>query len=380
MGQRSAKRFLFLVAAVALLLGCGRPSAAPPETWPTQGWQTSSPEQQGMDSELLADMLEAILDQNHAIDSVTVIRHGYMVADATIHPFKPDTKHVIYSCTKSVVSALVGIAIEQGAIEGVDQPVLSVWPDRTVANLDANKEAMTLEHLLTMSAGLECRDSYLYRWQGLREMEQTGDWIQFMLDLPMIEEPGERFEYCNGASFLLSAIVQETTGVSALDFASKHLFGPLGITDVDWTPNPQGISIGWSRIHMKPHDMAKIGYLYLHKGLWDGRQVVPADWVQSSTRKHISATLQDGYGYQWWVAGSDYSMALGYAGQFIYVVPDKDMVVVFVSDLEEQDFYVPQNLLDEYIIPAARSTRPLPGNPDGLARLESRVQDLSMAH
>ena len=236
---------------------------------------------------------------------------------------------------------------------------------------------MTLEDVLTMATGLECRDSYLYRWRGLQQMRRTDDWAQFMLDLPMAEEPGDRFEYCNGASFLLSAILQEATGKTAAEFAGEHLFGPLGIDDVVWPSNPQGISIGWGEVQMQPHDMAKIGYLYLNQGRWGDQQIVPADWVAQSTRHQITATLQDGYGYQWWVSSRGYYMALGYAGQFIFVVRDLDLVVVFVSDLEERDFYVPQQLLDSYILPAARSSRPLAANPDAVAELEARTKSLA---
>lgn len=331
-----------------------------------------------MDSEMLADMLETIEEQDYDIDSVVVVRNGYMVASATIFPFEPGSRHIFYSCTKSVVSALVGIAIDEGYIEGVDQPILDFFPERTSANLDANREAMTLEHVLTMATGLKCQDSYLYSWRGLEQMRQSKDWVQFMLDLPMAEDPGTRFEYCNGASFLLSAIIQETTGMSALAFANEHLFGPLGIIDAEWASNPQGISIGWSDLYLTPHDMAKIGYLYLNEGLWDGEQMVSADWVEASTHEHISAgTLEDGYGYQWWIDDAGIYMAVGYAGQFIFVIPDKDMVVVFVSDLEEQDFYVPQRLLNDFIIPAAKSASPLPDNPDGVALLESRTEALA---
>jgi CubicO group peptidase (beta-lactamase class C family) len=193
----------------------------------------------------------------------------------------------------------------------------------------------------------------------------------------MAEEPGTRFEYCNGASFLLSAVLQEATGKSAAEFADEHLFGPLGIDDVVWPSNPQGISIGWGAAQMQPHDMAKLGQLYLSQGRWGDQQIVPADWVGRSTRKHIPATLQDGYGYHWWVSERGYYMALGYAGQFIYVVPRLDLVVVFLSDLEERDFYVPQQLLDGYIIPAARSTEPLAPNPAGVAELEAQTKALA---
>jgi CubicO group peptidase (beta-lactamase class C family) len=175
-----------------------------------------------------------------------------------------------------------------------------------------------------------------------------------MLDLPMAEPPGTRFEYCNGGSFLLSAIIQETTGMSAREYAMENLFGHLDINDMYWPSNPEGISIGWGEMHLKPHDMAKIGMLYLNEGKWEGKQVIPAAWVEASTRMHLPATLSDGYGYQWWVDEGGYFMALGYKGQFIYVVPEVELVVVFVSNLAESDFFVPEILLNDYILPAVK--------------------------
>jgi CubicO group peptidase (beta-lactamase class C family) len=379
------KRLLLLWFAIVLVAACtpATPSPAPAVTpvssvyWPTDGWRSSTPEEQGMDSVMLADMLSAVHDKNYSIDSVSVIRNGYMVVDATVHPFRPNTKHIIHSCTKSIVSILVGIAIEKGYIDGVGQPILSLFPDKTAANLDESKQAVTLEDFLTMSTGMNCQDSYLYRWQGLNQMRTSEDWVQFVLDLEMVEEPGTRFEYCNGASYVLSAGIQESTGMSTLEFSEKHLFGPLGISNVSWPYSPEGINIGWGELRMLPHDMAKIGYLYLNNGLWDGEQIVSSAWVAESTREHISATLEDGYGYQWWVDDSGIYMALGYAGQFIFVIPDKDMVVVFTSNLGERDFYVPQTLLTEFIIPAAVSSTPLPENPEGTALLVSHTADLS---
>ena len=333
---------------------CARAMSPPSPTSPPSYWPTAIPDEQGMNADLLAGVVDTIKERDYDVDSVTVIRNGYIVLDEYFPPFEPNSMHIIHSCTKSIVSALIGIAIDQGYIEGVDQLVLDLFMERTAANLDADKETMTLEDLLTMSSGLECRDSYLYNWRGLNEMRESDDWVQFMLNLPMAEPPGTRFEYCNGGSFLLSAIIQETTGMSALAFAEENLFGPLNITDVHWPANPEGITIGWGDIHMRPHDMAKIGYLYLNGGQWDGEQVVPAAWVKASTQAHIAAgTLSDGYGYQWWVDDGGYYMAIGYQGQFIYVVPEKDMVVVFTSELDESDFFIPETLLNEYIIPAA---------------------------
>ncbi len=329
-----------------------------------------------MDSLPLADMLAEIEARGHAIDSVSVVRHGTLVLDAYVHPYGPERQHAIHSCTKSVVSALIGIAIEEGHIEGVDQRLLDLFPGRGVQGFDPAKASITLEHVLTMSSGLLCRDSYLYRWRGLQEMRQSEDWVQYMLDLPMAEEPGTHFEYCNGGSFLLSALLQEATGRTALEVAREHLFGPLGISDVDWPANPQGISIGWGEVRMRPHDMLKVGYLYLNRGRWAGEQIVPAKWVAASTRKHIDGTLQIGYGYQWWVADGAY-MALGYGGQYILVAPELDMVVVFTSQLAERDFYVPQRLFERYIRPAVQSSGPLPENAEGVALLQSYVEELA---
>jgi CubicO group peptidase (beta-lactamase class C family) len=380
-----AKQYLLLGIVVVIVAGCARGALtqAPAAThvaapyWPTAGWRSTTPEEQGMDSGLLSAMLGEILEENYTIDSVTIVRNGYMVADVSIHPFTPISKHNIYSCTKSVVSALVGIAIDQGYIEGLQQPVLSFFPQRTIANRDANKEAMTLEHLLTMTTGFRCQDSYLYRWSGLNQMRESEDWVQFVLDLPMEGEPGERFECCNGASHLLSGIIQETIGMSANEYAVEHLFGPLGISDIDWSSSPQGKSVGYSELKMRPQDMAKIGVLYLREGRWDEEQIVPSEWVVSSTSQFISATLEDGYGYQWWVDDSGMYLALGYRGQFIYVIPEKEMVVVFTSSLDDNDFYVPQTLLNEFIIPAAVTSSTLPDNPDGVALLESIIGELT---
>jgi len=376
---------LAILGIMVLLSGCSQvdttrepdlPQITAAE-WPTGGWQTSTPESQGMDSQILETMLETVQNQNYNIDSVTIIRNGTLFLDAAVYPYSQDSKHIIHSCTKSIVSILIGIALDQGFIEGVQTPVLEFFPDRTASNLDSDKESLTLENLLTMTSGLECRDSYLYRWSGLNDMRDSNDWVQFMLDLPMEERPGTKFEYCNGASFLLSAIISETTGLSSNEFAEINLFAPLGITDLNWPTNPQGINIGWGELRMLPTDMAKIGYLYLSGGEWDGEQIVPTAWVEDSTRKHISATLEDGYGYQWWVDDSGMYLALGYAGQFIFVVPEKEMVVVFTSDLSDSDFYLPQNLLNDYIIPAAVSPDPLPKNPAAESALGQLIEELS---
>jgi CubicO group peptidase (beta-lactamase class C family) len=371
------KQFFLLSLIMVMMIGVGGTTlSADEDDWPIDGWPTTTPEEQGMDSALLVDMFEAIESDNPGIDSLLIVRNGKLVVESYIAPFDVESAHIIHSCTKSIVSTLIGIAIDQAYIENVDVPVLDLFPDHTFDNVDAGKEAMTLEHLLMMAGGLECRDSYLYQWGGLRRMISTDDWPQYVLDLPMEYEPGTHFEYCNGGSHTLSAIIEETTGTNTLEFAQEHLFDPLGITDIDWPADPQGINIGWGEVHLRPVDMAKIGYLFLSEGVWDDEQIVSAEWVAAATSPHIPATLSDNYGYQWWVDDEGYYMALGYAGQFIYVVPDQELVVVFVSDLPDRAFFYPESLLNRYIIPAADSTTPLPENADAVAELAALIKAL----
>ena len=388
------KQKVFFLILLFILAGCGsvnsnpiptitpsenvsQPSSIDPVSeWPTNGWRTSTPEEQGIDSTKLVEMLEFTQDRKYNVDSIVIIRHGYLVADINFHPFSADEKHILYSCTKSIVSSLIGIAIEEGYIAGVDTPVLDFFPDLEVKNMDDIKQSMTLENLLSMTTGFECRDSYLYNFEGLTKMHESYDWVQHVLDLPMLYQPGTTFEYCNGSSFLLSAIIKETTGMSAHDFAKEHLFAPLGITDSYWETNPQGINYGYSDLFLTPKDMAKFGFLYLHDGVWDGKQIVPANWVKASTQEFIPATLQDGYGYQWWINDAGYYMALGYRGQFIFVLPDLDMVVVIVSDQYDGDYEAPEILLTTYILPAVSNT-PLPVNPANQALLNKKIEELA---
>lgn len=347
--------------------------------YPTKGWQISTPEEQGIRSQMLAEMMEHVKTYNFSIDSILIVRNGYVVLDAYFYPFLKGQKHIIHSCTKSIMSALIGIAIDKGYIKSVDQPITDFLPNKEFANMDDLKKSITLENLLMMASGLKCRDSYLYRWVGLFEMQNSSDWAQYVLDLPMSEAPGERFEYCNGVSYLLSVIIQNTTGMKTLDFARKHLFGPLGIVDVGWATSPQGVDIGYGEMWLKPHDMAKFGWLFLNKGRWSNKQILPSSWVDVSTRGHIGAALFDQYGYQWWVDSAGFYMAVGHKGQFIFIVPQKNLVVVFTSDLSGRHFPIPNLLLQNYIIPAAEASKPLPSNTEEQARLDELVKSVARA-
>jgi CubicO group peptidase (beta-lactamase class C family) len=317
-----------------------------------------------------------------------IIRHGYVVADGNFYPFASDMMHDLTSVTKSFTATLISMAIDKGYIESVEQPVLDIFPARTAANVDASKRAMTVEDLLTMRSGFECISESEAGAVGggtQAEMEGSPDWVQFTLDLPMSDEPGERFNYCNPSAHLLSAIIQEKTGLSALAFAHEHLFEPLGISDVSWPSDPQGNNHGWGDLYLTPHDMAKLGYLYLSKGLWDDQQVLSASWVDAATTVPKSVSLKEGeptYGYLWWLLPDSYR-ADGRDGQTVHVIPEKDMVVVHtggggtrmnMGDPTLEGPMIVKELLIPYIIQAAESETPLPANPDGAALLESKIR------
>ena len=405
----------FIGLVIVLLVGCvgskltptTLPSAtptSPPTTfssatptppsaeWPTHGWQTSTPEQQGMDSQKLAEMFDYIVRRKPNLHSLLIVRNGYLVTEAYFFPYRPDTLHGIYSCTKSFSSALIGIAIDKGFIRGVDQPVLSFFPDRTIANVDPRKQAITLENLLTMSSGLDWSEwstSYSDPTNIGRQMLLSSDPIQFMLDRPMQTDPGKLFNYNTGGSNLLSAIVEQTTGISTLEFARTNLFEPLGFSKVFWARAQNGMYRGGDGLMLTPGDMAKFGYLYLNRGVWDGRQIISAEWVDTSTSDHISTERQayagDQYGYQWWLGwmqSPGFHAASGYGGQYIFVIPEKNLVVVFTGELSvpNYDEFVPKALAETYILPAVQSDSPLPANPEATGRLAALIQTVSQPH
>jgi len=320
--------------------------------WPTDDWLYVKPDALGVDGDMLQGMVDDMMGSGFAVDSVLVVSDGFLVSEWYFNGYGNDILHNVYSCTKSVVSTLVGIAIDNGEIEGVDARLIDLFPDVTPRNMSEWKESITLRDLLMMSAGFDARDSWLYEWERLDEMHDADDAVQYVLDLAMAFEPGSRFEYTNCVSHLLSCLITEKTGMSASEYADEHLFGPLGITNYEWDADDMGRSWGYSNLHMRPRDMAKIGYLFLNEGEWDGEQLISESWVREATRHRIDANLRDGYGYQWWVDDDGYYLALGYMGQFIFVIPEHDMVAVFTGGTSDTFSYT-IDLPEQFIIPAA---------------------------
>ncbi len=321
--------------------------------WPTADWRTSTPAEQGMDAEKLSAALEKAQKSMTGLHSLLVIRHGYLVQENYFSSYKQDTLHTQYSVSKSFISTLVGIAIDQGLIAGVDENVLGYFPGQTFDNPEARKETMTLEHLLSMTSGL----GWVEGDPAYRAMYVSQDWAAYVLDLPMVATPGEVFNYCSGCSHVLATVLDSALGKSALeksglpDFARRNLFAPLGIQKYTWETDSQGIPIGGWGLNLRPRDMAKLGYLYLHQGQWDGQQVISSAWVTTATSKHIQVEGATEYGYQWWIYPElgGYA-ALGLGGQTIFVSPQRDLIVVTTADLDGHDKIF--QLIEKYILPA----------------------------
>jgi CubicO group peptidase (beta-lactamase class C family) len=358
--------------AFACLIGAVSRVQAQEVYWPTHGWHRSSPEAQGMDSRVLAEAFDFIRQKKIPIHSLQIVRNGSLVLDAYFWPFQDGQLHDMASVTKSVTSTLVGIAIGQHKLTGVKQPLLAALGERPIANRDARKERITIEDLLTMTSGLDC-----HRDHGeitLSQMMGSSDWIRFMLDLPMVAEPGSHYEYCSGGMHLLSGVVSQSAGMNSLAFARREFFGPLGITEAAWPDDHQGISHGWGDLHLQPRDMAKIGYLWLQGGRWEDRQLVPADWMRAAVQAHSHPGFSPGqeYGYGLWIypkrTPPEFE-GLGRGGQRISIVPSKNLVVVFTGgDFEPGD-------IGSFIGRAIKSDKPLVENPAAAAQLKAALSD-----
>ena len=276
-----------------------------------------------MDSTSLAQMLEKIATDHTSIHSMLVIRNGYLVTEAYFQPYTRDTEVHIQSVTKSVIGMLVGEAIHEGQIKSENEKLLDFYQNRIFANPSSRKNSIQLKHLLAMSSGFDCQE-----FSSGPGMEQTTGWVQFMLDLPVTSTPGKTFDYCNGNAQLLSAILEKTSGMSAREYANQELFEPLGIPSVDetdWGGDPQRITIGGYGLHLRPIDLAKLAFLYLHQGKWENQQLIEAEWVDASTTQQVQKEDGSAYGYLWTVyPQAGHYATLGLGGQADSCLPGEE--------------------------------------------------------
>jgi CubicO group peptidase (beta-lactamase class C family) len=359
----------FLVAAIAL---AGATSAYAQTTagWPTKGWASASPESQGVDTSVLGALDRKFASGQHGyVDGMLLIRNGrvvyeksyqqdydaafdaqdqktrgqYNYYDPDWHPyFERGQLHTMQSVSKSVMSALIGIAIRRAEITGTDVKVLRYFDGVEPAHLDAKWEAMTLRDLLTMTAGIRWDEStvgYSDPKNSCAAMEQSADWIRYILDQPMAATPSERFVYNSGVTVMLAHILWKATGQHGDVYAKEHLFGPLGIDSFYWKKTPTGLVDAEGGLYLTARDLAKFGYLYANDGVWDGQRVLPEGWVAATMAPAVDVSDKDDrkYGYQWWLlpyegGASKYAYAcLGYGGQRLFVLPEFDLVAVITG-------------------------------------------------
>jgi len=352
--------------------------ARQPSYWPDTEWRTSTPEEQGLDSAPILSMLQEIQKKELNIHSILVVRHGYLVTEVYFPPYTREIKHPLYSITKSVTSAMTGVAIKDNWIKSIQQNVLDFFPEIAKETKDKYLKDVTIEHLLTMSAGFNTTTL-----PDITNKDASFDAAKYILtNSNVLDKPGETFFYDSGLPHVMSAIIQKTSGLTLEEYAQKDLFGPLGITDFSWDSDPQGITNGNNGLAFRPQDMAKLGYLYLHNGQWQGQQIVPAKWVQASTTKHMetngkmNAAENDGYGYYWWIDSFGGFSAHGFGGQYIFVLPKLDMVVVFTSGLSDSNFPAPHQLVETYLLPAVQSSEPLVANPQMDDQLTTEIRNI----
>ncbi|MEW9701035.1 serine hydrolase domain-containing protein [Paenibacillus sp. SI8] len=347
--------------------------------WPTNGWRSATPESQGMDSAAIAETLEAFQDRN--VQSLIIIRNGYVVAEAYNKHTQADIPQDMRSVTKSVNSALIGIAVSEQKINSVHRKLTDFFPEITK---DPVQSTITIHHLLSMTSGLEWKDD---QEESSSEMMYSDDWIEQIWKHPSIHQPGAAFNYSNGDAHLLSAVMQKATGETLFDYAKSRLFAPLGITDAKWNHDPQGYTIGAWALALTLRDMAKLGLLYLKQGVWDQTTVLPNEWIKESLTQRAYLNYRDGtrggYGYYWWIKALNrgrfegdtrrYDMfyASGSGGQRIFVVPELQLITAFTAKSSDVD--MPEDLLRQIVL-SVRSNRWIPESAEAAASLEQAIQ------
>ncbi|MDH3838845.1 MAG: beta-lactamase family protein [Desulfobacteraceae bacterium] len=362
--------FIFLTTACAQWYPRATSSGLPEREYTYQkpetindGWETASLNEADISSEKIDQMMLDILNGNDKnIHSVLLIKNGKLVLEEYFYGYTRDTSHFLASVSKSITSILIGIAIDQEIASEVKTKVYEFFPEYTGMKWIDQKYPITLQHLLTMSAGLDWEANKYSRRDPRHttyQMYDSGNPIGFVLDRDVSEAPGKKFNYNSGLTILLGGIVKNTSGLYIDDFAGQYLFSAMGISDYHWDKFPDGNIQTDGGLHLRPRDMAKIGYMIMNNGKWKDRQIVSREWVAESTKKHIDA-LGIGYGYQWWIGKTKINnqtlkvlFASGHGGQKIFIIPELDLVAVFTSRVFNSNGHSgPEEFLLKYIIPS----------------------------
>ena len=360
----------------AILTLCWAPSLLAQAAAPGKSWPTATPAEVGLNASVLDSIDAEIREGRYGnVDRMLVIRHGRIAYDASYahdydaiygdsarstsalnahdltgpynyfspwwHPtYRRGDLHTLQSVTKTVTSVVIGVAVTRGEFPGVDTPVLSFFDTTRVANIDDRKRRLTVRHLLTMTGGFDWNENlpYVDPANSAVAMEASYDWVKFTIDQPMAREPGTQFNYSSGESELLAHIFRRATGVDIEEYAARHLFTPLGIERWYWKRTPAGLIDTEGGLYLEARDLARIWYLWLMHGTWNGAQVVSPEWVEASVTPWVAVgTRPDGprYGFKWWLYPDPIDSTRyvwsgsGFGGQFPMALPDLDLVVVF---------------------------------------------------
>ncbi|MBN2863360.1 MAG: serine hydrolase [Bacteroidales bacterium] len=338
----------------------------------------STPEAEGVSSRAIITFLDSAATSVHEFHSFMFLRHGKVIAEGWWDPLGPDLKHTLYSTSKSFTATAIGFAESENKLS-LDDKVISFFPESLPDSVSPFLEELTIRHMLSMTVG-----------QGRERSAPsytTDDWIKAFLAIPMAHKPGTTYMYNSMASYMLSAIVQKVTGEKVIDYLTPRLFEPLGIEGADWETDSDNINTGGWGLRLKTEDLAKFGQLYLDKGKWNGKQLLPEKWVEEATSLKIyqNPGLSDeeressddsvqGYCYQFWRARNNSYMANGAFGQFVLVIPEKDAVIVFTA--ESQQMWAELDMAWKYLVPGIKDEK-LP--EDNMAYDELKRKQASLA-
>ena len=344
-----------------------------------EAFKQSDPESEGVSSDSISKFLDAANKSKTEFHSIMILRHGKIITQGWWNPYSADLKHTMYSCSKSFTATAIGFAVSEKLLS-VDDKVISFFSDNLPDTISEYLAGLTVKNVLSMSDGQDPDPTSTIT-------RRDSNWVKSFLKLPILYKPGTKFLYNSLGTYMLSAIVQKVTGQKVIDYLQPRLFAPLNIEGIDWEVDPKGINTGGWGLRLKTEDMAKFGQLFLQKGKWNGKQILPQAWVdEASTAKIIQhpdyvkskqdlSDWEQGYCYQMWRCRHNAFRADGAFGQFIIVMPDEDAVIAITA--ETSDMQNELNLVWEYLLPAMHKDK-LPENKSAATALKQQLLSLAL--
>jgi hypothetical protein len=337
--------------------------------------EITTPESLGISSQAILDFIEAAeKERKDDLHSFILLRHGQIAAQGWWNPYNAEVPQMLFSLSKSFTSTAIGIAQAEGLLN-VNDKVISFFPESTPKNPSQNLQAMRIRDLLTMNTG--------HNEDATGRMgEDTSSWIKGFLSLTVEHKPGTHFVYNSAATYMLSAIIQKKTGKTLIEYLTPRLFEPLGIEHPTWESSPEGINIGGWGLMVRTKDIASLGQLYLQKGLWKGKQLIPAAWVEEATKKQTSngsnpdSDWEQGYGYQFWRCRYNLYRGDGAFGQYCIVFPEQDAVLAITSGTKDMGAIM--NLVWKYLLPALNKNS-LEENKKAFTALQTKLNGLNLS-